>query len=69
MSHQHPGNPPQKPTSIYNLPTQIHPDKAEGTINVGRPNEVHFRHLKQTSTSTTMSKSDLEALIAEIGGS
>jgi len=69
MSHRHPGDPPQKPTSTYNLPTQTHPVNGEGTINVGQPNQVHVEHLKQTSTSTTMSKSDLEALIAEIGGS
>ena len=71
MSHQHPDDPPQKPTSLYNLPTQVHPEKGEGTVSVGRPNLVHFSKLKRTQTSAPMSMndSDLEALMAEIGGS
>jgi len=70
MSHQHPNNPPQKPTSIYNLPTQIHPAKGEGTVNVGRPNLVHFWNLKQTSaTTTSMTDHNLEVLKKDIGES
>jgi len=69
LSHQHPDNTPQKPTSLYNLPTQIHPEKGEGTVSVGRPNLVHISKLKQakTSASATMNDSDLESLMAEIG--
>jgi len=71
MSHRHPGNPPQRPTSMYNLPTQIHPVEGEGTINIGWPNQIHFSKLKQTQTSApaTMSASDLEALMKDIGKS
>jgi len=67
MSHRHPGNPPQQPTSMYNLPTQMHPIEGEGTISVGWPNIVHFSKLKRTQMSAIMNAYDLEALMTEIG--
>ena len=49
----------------------MHPVRGEGTINVGRPNLVHFSNLKQIpkGTPTIMNASDLEALMTEIGKS
>ena len=64
MSHQHPGNPPQRPTSTYNLP--MDPIKGEGTINVGWPSLIHFTRLKQTSAPLTMSRTDLAVLMGDI---
>ena len=64
MSHQHPDNPPQQPTSKYNLP--MDPVKGEGTINIGWPSRIHFTKLKPTSTYATMNDTDLEALMADI---
>jgi len=64
MSHQHPDNPPQRPTSTYNLP--MDPIKGEGMINIGWPNRVHFSKLKQTKVQANMNDTDLVALMADI---
>jgi len=64
MSHQHPDNPPQQPTSRYNLP--MDPVKGEGTVSIGWPIRIHFSKLKQMSAPTTMNDADLEALMADI---
>jgi len=64
MSHRHPDNPPQRPTSAYNLP--MDPVKGEGTIDVGWPDVIHSSKLKHMVPSVTMNRSDLDALMAEI---
>jgi len=64
MSHRHPNNPPQQPTSVYNLPMAQF--KGEGTVNVGWPSRIHVSKLKQTSPHATMKDIDFEALKADI---
>jgi len=64
--HEHPGNPPKRPTSIYNLP--MDPFKGEGTVNVGWPRLIHWSKLRQASSPVIMERSDFVALMVEIGG-
>jgi len=64
MAHKHPGNPPQKPTSYFNLPTD--PVKGEGTINVGIPHRISRLHLKTIDPPFIMDPQDLAALKEEI---
>jgi len=72
MLHEHPENPPKRPTLMYNLPTAIHPVRGEGTVNVGWPSRIHWSKLRQLpsgpSCPVIMKRSDLEALIADISG-
>ncbi|KAJ3508514.1 hypothetical protein NLJ89_g5712 [Agrocybe chaxingu] len=64
MSHSHPNNPPQRPTSLFNLPRD--PVKGEGTISVGEPKIIDCRMLKVPSLPTAMRHADFVALKAEI---
>jgi len=68
MSHRHPDEPHQRPTSFFNLP--IDPQKGEGTISVGKPRIIHFTMLKPTTTGVPfiMDAFNLAALLREIGG-
>lgn len=64
MAHKHPGNPPQKPTSHFNLPTD--PVKGEGTINVGIPHRISRLYLKAIDPPFIMKAQDLTSLKEEI---
>jgi len=65
VSHIPLGDPPQRPTSMYNLPTRMSVE-GEETINLGLPNLVHYTRLKQMSMPVTidMNASDVEALMS-----
>ena len=64
MSHNHPGNPPQQPTSRFNLPTDS--VKGEGTINVGKPHKISCLRLKAINPPFIMDPQNLAALKEEI---
>ena len=67
MSHRHPGEPNQCPTSAFNLP--MDPVKGEGTISVSEPKTIHYTRLRPTPTGVSfkMDAVNLAALLSEIG--
>jgi len=64
LSHNHPDNPPQQLTSVYNLPD----DKinGEGTISLGKPKVIELMRLKIASPLVIMGHDEFAALLADI---
>jgi len=64
MSHRHPVDARQHPTSEYNLPSD--PAKGEGSINIGEIHHIQRKNLKEASPLWEMSAEDLARLLADI---